>query len=614
LVFRGKDPGEKNIRDMNKSIQYRGPDASGFEHISVGETQIYLGANRLRIVDQSPDSDQPFSKDGHVLLFNGEIYNHQELKSQLLDRGIHFSTSSDTEVLFHWLSVYGIDGLNQLQGMFAIVFYSKHNQNIIVARDCHGMKPLYFYNENGLLIISSEIRGILASGMINKELNENQVNYYLNYKYARSPETFFKEVQVLNPGEYFKYSIVDSNHLLKSYVRPDIEESTTVNDNEIIDKIEELLINALTRQTSASVPVGLLLSGGIDSTLLLAINKKHKIADINTYSIVNSPGEKQFGTEDYHYSKRAATLYGNTHKEISIDYKILEGFNDFISELDQPVADNGAWLTWLISKHARESSGVLLSGAGADEYFGGYNRHAAFYQYLRNSRTVKSLLPFTGFLGRLLPTGHAIPGRKKFQLIKKLLSGLDKTPELTYDRFLRMFNGQVNFEYQEIWPEYSAIDFLEKNMLNALYRDRKEYLVSDVLEISDRMSMKQSMEMRLPYLDDQLTGFLKMLPVHQIMKNGQKWILKELLRRYDGTEFLHRSKEGFGMPFGHWIRFKQYQGMINEHTAKERFIFNWINRDVIMKTYNNHLNKKADYTLEIWAFMVLSAWLENEFS
>ena len=382
----------------------------------------------------------------------------------------------------------------------------------------------------------------------------------------------------------------------------------------MVDQTEELLIDALIRHSSASVPVGLLLSGGVDSTLLLAIAAKHNIVDFHTYSIVNSKKEKHFGTEDYLFSRKASVQYGSDHNELTIDHNLLDGFDEFVSEFDQPIADNGAWMTWFVSKKAKEKVGVLLSGAGADEYFGGYNRHLGFFGYLKNYVTIHRFLPLLKLIDKLLPTGANIPFRKQMQLLKKLISGLNIDPEITCDKFLRIFNNQIPYKYCKNWPDFHGNDFLEKNMRNSLTRDRQEYLVSDVLEITDRMSMMHGVELRLPYLDDHIVNSMNIVPSYRIMENGRKWILKRLLKRYGGKEFAKRPKEGFGMPFGQWIKMPQYQSLIQKLTSRHRIVFNWVDHETIMNTFQFHLNKKADYTLEIWAFMVLSAWLEKEFS
>ncbi|MFC2123826.1 asparagine synthase (glutamine-hydrolyzing) [Bacteroidota bacterium] len=614
IVIKGKDPGDKPILDMNQSIQHRGPDSSGFKKILCNQYVLYFGADRLRIIDQNPASDQPFCLNGHCLLFNGEIYNHHELRNQLTRRGIDFITSSDTETLLHWLLIYGEDGLDQLKGMFAFVFYNSDNQSILAARDRHGMKPLYLYEENELLIISSEIRGILAAKIAPKDFNNAQINHYLNYRYPQTPETFYKGILVLKQGEFLKYDIGNTDSRRDTYVAFNVEENQTIAKKDFIDQTDELFIDALIRQTRASVPVGLLLSGGVDSTFLLAMAAKHNIINLHTYSIVNNEEERQFGTEDYHYSRKAAIQYNSDHNELVIDHNLLDGFEAFVNNLDQPVADNGAWMTWLISEKAKEKVGVLLSGAGADEYFGGYNRHMGFYRYLKNYRTIRRITPLAKYIEQFLPAGGNTPYRKKIQLLKKLLSGLNKEPEITYDRFLRLFNNQITFDYHKNWPIFYGKDFVEKNMHNSFTRDRQEYLVSDVLEISDRMSMKQGLELRLPFLDDHIVSLMKTVPSYFIMEYGRKWILKSLLRKYGGREFARRPKEGFGMPIGQWIRLPRYQSLVEKLVDRNRIIFNWVDHEIIMNTFHAHMNKKADYTLEIWAFMVLSAWLENEFS
>lgn len=611
IIFTGNDPGETPIRNMQINTLHRGPDASHIKRIEFENSTIYLGVNRLRIVDQNPFSDQPFHENDNLLLFNGEIYNHIELKNELTGQGVKFKTSSDTEVLLYWISLQGKTSLHKIKGMFSFVFFNIRKGIMLAARDRHGMKPLYYYRNSKVLVISSEIRGILSSGLIKKDINISQINHFLNYRYPDSPETLYKDIMTVLPGSFMELNLM-KNFLDQGVFKKDEKVlSPLESEDDIAEKTEELLVNSLIRHSKASVPVGLFLSGGVDSTLLLAMGTQHRIIGFHTFSIVNKKEDRNFGTEDFIFSKRAAKRYESYHDEFVIDHTLLNTFDAFVASLDQPVADSGAWLTWLLSHRARKTVGVVLSGAGADEYFGGYNRHMAFYRYLRNMTGIQYFLPYVKCIKYLLPTGYGIPFRKKLRLIKKFITGVEKLPEETYDNFIRLFNAQIPVEREFSWNEG---DNKRKLLWNALNRDRKEYLVSDVLEISDRMSMQHSLEMRMPYLDDDLVDFVDSIESGKLLKHGPKWILKKLLNKYGGEQFIHRPKEGFGMPIGNWLRMPEYQTLWNNYLKPDRVVFNWVDPAIIINTFNQHIKKKADYSLEIWAFMVLSAWLEKEWS
>ncbi|CAN5431976.1 asparagine synthase (glutamine-hydrolyzing) [soil metagenome] len=601
------------IKKMNLASHHRGPDFQHFLEIKKSDFNIFLGHNRLKIIDPGDRANQPMvsSCGRYYLSYNGEIYNFYEIKNRLIDQGVKFTTHSDTEVLLNLLVKKGESALTDLQGMFAFVFYDQERDKFLLARDRHGMKPLYYFDNENFFIVSSETRAILASGLIKKELNEEQVYFYLQYKFAKAPETFYKGITALLPGNVMEYQ----NHhaSVKSYfISTRLPNENSDDLEEILVKTEDLLIDSISRHLISDVPAALFLSGGVDSTLLLALIIKAGLPQIPSFSIVNHPKEKSFGTQDYKYAKKAADHYGSFHYEYQLDAEILERFEEFIQNMDQPIGDSAGLLTYVLSEKASQKAGIVLSGAGADEVFAGYNRHLAFYRYLKYHSSIVKFLPTLQGASRILPTGFEHPFRKKFQLLKKFFLNLNKDTATTYNNFLsfpdfKRFNATL-------WSSNGNQKTQNEDILRkALQHDRENYLVSDVLSINDLMSMQHSLEIRMPYLDDPLTSYIDALPGKTLLAGGRKWILNSILAKNGGSEFVKRPKEGFGLPFGRWLKIPESSTLRKQLSDNQNILFKYIDKDQVRGILKSHTKNEKDCTLELWSLIVLSAWLNKEF-
>jgi asparagine synthase (glutamine-hydrolysing) len=594
------------IRRMVNSTKHRGPDETLVKIVEHNGINFHLGANRLKITDHSDYSSQPFlsEDDSKALLFNGEIYNYDAIKNELLSQNMHFQSPSDTEALFHWLSIFGSERLDELEGMFAFVFIDSQQERVLLSRDRFGIKPLYYFCNSKYFIASSEIQSILQTGLVPQRLNDDQVHHYLLYKYANAPETFYRDIKAVQPGEVLE---LDNHIKLHSftYTRPiEIDHQLKYE----VDKIEDILKDNLIQQINAKVPLGLLLSGGVDSTLLLALAREEGFTT-PTFSIVNSVSDAGFGTDDYKYSCMAAELYGSEHHEIEVNPSLLDDFESFISQLDQPIGDSSYMMTSEVSRQAADSIKILLSGAGADELFAGYNRHWAFYQYLKNYKRLGMLLPPLRFAAKFLPSGRSLPWRKQFRMVKKLADAIDLSPASTFDHFMqftemanRANTSDISFQSHEEWLYW------------CLNHDLKNYLVKDVLELTDKASMQHGVEIRVPYLNEKLVKYVKMRSQTGLFMKGRKWILKEILNKYQGRPFTKRPKEGFGLPISKWMTDKR-SNHLWEFTEKESsLIFKFIDRDILSHIIDQHLRQKEDHGSFLWAVLVLSHWLEQKFA
>ncbi len=586
LDFSGRAHSE-HIQQMMGVIKHRGPDDAQHLAKPFGKGKLFFGSNRLKIIDENNDSNQPMvSRDGrYVLVFNGEIYNYEALRNELLSSGVQFSTRSDTEVLLYWLAAKGAKGIATLNGMFAFIFTDLKAQTVLIGRDSFGIKPLFVYQSNSSFIFSSEIQGILASGMVNKELNEEAIPYYLAYKYAPRPASFFKGIEEVMPG-----SIWQINHAGK------IEKSTIPKlEQEENSTIENLLIDAVVQQYSEVNTTGIMLSGGVDSTLLLAIlNKELGYRNIPVYSVASTDKNK-YATQDGFFAKKAAKHYQAEYNEIGISQNSLSELDGYINSLGQPIADSGGFLTWLVAQKANGKSKVLLSGAGADELFAGYNRHIAFYNYLK-FRDKKWF--------NLLQQGKNLPAlTPKLTQLKKLANAINPNPSTTFNNFLQSDAFRI---IAPLWEENLS---KEQHLRQALTYDQQNYLGADVLAITDHATMQHSIETRVPYLDTKIVTATRRIPTQDLLTRGSKWQLKKMLINYDGKQFAQRKKQGLGLPMHDWLQADE----LWEFNVHEQFIHQFIPQQSINTLRKQHLLGKNNLTQELWRILLLHKWLAVNF-
>lgn len=610
---------ENIMSAMLQASRHRGPDTHGQHFFRGNQHALCLGANRLRIIDPDTRADQPMqSEDGrYLLVFNGAIYNYFELRNELLGRGVRFATQSDTEVLLYWLLTEGKAALERLNGMFAFILYDKAEDKLLAARDRFGMKPLYLYEDEHYLLMSSETAPLLATGLIRKEPDRHALQDYLGLRYVREPRTLFEGIRQLEAGHYLETDGLGRQEKA-SFVREEEAGIEVLSDEAIIAQADERLTDAVLRHLQADVRPGLLLSGGVDSTLLLAIIQEQGAHPVPTFSVTNAEGESSYGTRDYQYAAKAAQQFGNYHYELPLQAGLLsEHWEGFMAATDQPVGDGAAFLTYLLSAEVKKVAGIALSGAGADELFAGYHRHQAFHQYLRHYSGLMKIAALLRKGSGLLPTGFAHPLRKQFRLLKKLGKNLHVSPAQTFGNFISqpLPGGTADRIVLEQNPGDPAHEyFVEQWLQSALRHDRDHYLREDVLHLSDRMSMARHLEMRLPYLDLGLACWVNSLTASTRMRHGRKWILRRLLTQKGGKAYANRPKEGFGMPLGQWLRQEESRALREQLLNREQYLYEWVSPGQVRQLLQAHLDRKGDHSQELWALMMLSAWLEQHFS
>ena len=606
------------VRRMAAATIHRGPDATQWQAIRTARQTVWLAHNRLKITDLRDDANQPMtSPDGrHTLVFNGAIYNDAQLR-QPLSRESEFRTGTDTETVLHLLAKHGAAGLAQLNGMFALAFHDRQTETLLLARDRWGMKPLYWFENERFAIVSSEIRGILASGLVEKKPNLAQIPHYLSFKFARRPATFYQNIYELEPGSIAGLSPdgkLQETGRIGGEGLGFAEDTISGKPDFSVDALEHALAQATLRHLQADVPAGILLRGGVDSTLLLASAHHAGIRKLPAFTIAYQSQDAPYATRDQIYARAAAKQYNADLHEVAVDSRLLGQFPEWLQTLDQPVADGAAWLTWLLAREAKKSVSVLLSGAGADELFAGYHRHWAFGQYLRFYPLLKNSI----FL--LRQTSVLLPEQTRYgRLWRKAAAQLSASPEETFIRFtahqtgFRLNDPDCRTENPAFGSLNDKLGFTEKYLSAALRFDQNRYLVSDVLAITDRMTMQHGIEARLPYLDNGITALAQSVPATFLLRHGRKWPLKKILSRRNGKPYVQRPKEGFGMPLGHWLRTSAGKPMVEMLQNRHAMVYETVAYARAMQLLGQHLQGRANHASELWALAVLTAWLEKEF-
>jgi asparagine synthase (glutamine-hydrolysing) len=603
-------------------ISHRGPDSSGFYK----DDNFFLGHTRLSIQDLSDNGSQPmFSDDGkYVIIFNGEIYNHLEIREHLKNE-YSFKSSGDTETVLYAYLKYGLEFLKKLNGIFALAIYDIQEKKIFIARDQLGVKPLYLYKDENKFLFSSELKTFLAFN-INKSLEPKALNNYLSFLWSPGELVPFSHVKKLQPGCFLQFKVDDFANI-KPIVYHQIKFNgiySKLSEKLLIEQLDQYLTKAVQRQMLSDVPVGFFLSGGLDSSLIVAIAKKlypEKKFPCFTIDIGDWSGGSENFANDLFYAKKVAELLDVELNIVKADTNILNHFDEMIWHLDEPQADAAPLNVLKIAQLAREKGiKVLLGGAGGDDIFSGYRRHQAvslekYFQFIPTGvgRFIKNTINF-------LPNTSTFVRR-----LRKIASNLDKS---TLQRMSGYFNwlpiekvhSLFSNEWQEKLKNYNPNLYLEhlsndipgdKSLLNQiLYWEIKSFLVDHNLNYTDKMAMAVGVEARVPFLDTELVEFSLTIPPALKMKNGEaKYILKKVAERYLPKEIIYRPKTGFGAPVRKWITSDM------DEMIKERLSINNINRrgifnpDKVWDLIEANKIGEVDASYSIWAILAIDSWI-----
>lgn len=617
---------EAAVQALNK----RGPDhqaVASFQHLG-------LGHSRLSIIDTSEAAHQPFfdASKRYVIVFNGEIYNYRELKITLEEDGVVFKTSSDTEVLLNLFIKYGENCLEKLNGFFAFAVYDTEKKQLFVARDRMGIKPLLYYFDGDEFIFASEMKAILKF-TIDKKIDQVSLFNYLQFNYIPSNHTILARVRRLKPGHFIRIDQLDALIPIKeqAYYQIPYNQKETIQTNAFnYDKSKEMLRNllddAVQKRLVADVPVGTFLSGGVDSSIISTLAKRHK-PDLNTFSI-GYADEPFFDESDY--ANTVAKKIGSKHHVFKLTNKELyEHLNDILDYIDEPFADSSAIAVYLLSKYTKQHVTVALSGDGADEMFSGYNKHLADFRARHPG--VKESIVKTGYpLWKKLPKSR----NSKFSNINrqfyKFSLGANLSNKERYWKWASViseenanyllkeelvFNPQrlsdAAFEYKKRKDELLKFIRKEGDLNDVLYTDMQMVLCNDMLRKVDSMSMANSLEVRTPFLDHRLVNFAFSLPrAFKINADMKKKILQDAFREDLPQEVYNRPKHGFEVPLLSWFR-NELKDTIEKDLLSDGFIarqgiFNpSAIKDLLQQLYSKD---PEDSPATVWALIVFNRW------
>jgi asparagine synthase (glutamine-hydrolysing) len=602
---------------MGRVIVHRGPDDDGhFYNGGVG-----LGMRRLSIIDLK-GGHQPIANEDETIwvVCNGEIYNFKELREDLEKKGHHFRTHSDTEVIVHLYEDLGVDLFKRLRGMFAIAVWDAQRKRLVLARDRLGKKPLYVARLPGRLLFASEIKSILADHTVSRELNYSALNEYLALGYVPAPMTLFKGIEKLLPGHY----LICERDQISQHCYWDLDPETVdhLPEEEWVERVREKLIESTRIRLISDVPLGAFLSGGIDSSAIVAAMARMTDQPVKTYSI-GFEGEDSFYNE-LPYASIVARAFDTDHHEIVVRPDAAELLPKLIWHMDEPIADSAFITTYLVSRLAAQSVKVILSGVGGDELFGGYRRYLgdAFGRYYRllPRRLRQNWLP--SILAKLPRDRHS-SWKNLFRYAEAFAKSANLSPSERYLSYVTLFTADAAAELRNrgsngVRPTSAAMQSYftrctgAENLNQCIYVDLKTSLADDLLALTDKMTMAASLECRAPFMDHELVELAARMPADLKVRGfTMKYVLKKAVQPWLPAEILNRKKRGFGAPMGAWLRRDLkllVQETLSERQVKKRGLFQW---PVVKQLIQRHDSKEGDYTDHLLALINLELWFRQ---
>lgn len=583
-------------------LQHRGPDAAG---IFISEDKkLKLGHQRLSILDLSQMANQPIEIDNHVIVYNGEVYNFQDLKKE---HQLDCKTSSDTEVVLKMFIKYGTEAFAMFDGMFALTIFDKANQRLILARDRIGIKPLYYYHNQEAFFFASEIQSLF----IDKEINYNSLAKFIQQNYIYGNETILQNVYKLAPAHFAIYDLSTKQLSLQKYWQASFE--VKYNRLQTAEKeLYDVLKHSVKQSMISDVPLGVFLSSGNDSSLITALAKEHT-SQLDTFTV-------GFEFSSFDESKKAAKIaeiLGTNHHEIFLNKEeIIENIPKILDQFHEPFGDNSAIPVYFMSKFARQTVKVCLSGDGADELFGGYPLYylpkiSGFYRFLPGKKLIEGIV------------NHLPSSYNKLSLdykLKRFVRGakFSLTKAHFYYRMMHntgVISAKLLANISDDFSEYGKEVKNEAALNQLLYIDQKTILEGDYLVKVDRMSMANHLEVRVPFLNSKVIDLANSLPTDFKVKGfTTKVILKKILERYLPKELVYSSKQGFSFPIGAWLKHElkdfMYDVLSRENVGKLEFL----DYKVIEQMIKDHNLGHKDYNRELWGLISLVNYCNKNFT
>lgn len=594
-------------------IHHRGPDARGRVETNLGPHRVYLGHTRLSILELSEAGSQPmFSECGHyAIVFNGEIYNHLTLRAQL--KGVSFRGHSDTETILYYLREYGIEAVRKFTGIFAFAFLDKKEEKLYLVRDHFGVKPLYYFNKNNKLIFGSELKIIKNNSDYTKEIDTSALNSFLTLNYNPAPQTLFKNIKKLEAATYLEYSKNGNIRVVKYWDKKQ-EINYNISINDAISEYKRLLEQAVQRQLLSDVPVGLLLSGGLDSAVLGYLMNKNSTSPIQSFT-VGFEGKGRFN--ELQDARETANWINANHHEIYLNREeYMEYYYNSFYYTEEPIAAPPIPALLHVSKLASQSIKVVLSGQGADEPLAGYKRYKG-EKLLADYQKLLSLLPLT-FLSKFLPANHILDRGIYSSQFKEELDrfiGIYTlfTPALKENLYQESIHSLIAEDERKTFEKlYNQADQSGDSLSKLLYMDTRSLLPDQLLLFNDKVTMAKSIENRVPYLDIDLINFIETLPI-KMKLNGQltKFVLRKAAEQWLPASIINRKKRAFETPVGEWFKKELSDTLLQLVDSSDSFSRNYFNINFIKNMVKMHKTKKKDYKKHLFMLLSLELWYKN---
>jgi asparagine synthase (glutamine-hydrolysing) len=604
------------LKAMGQSIFHRGPDAGG-EYL---DDQVGLCHRRLSIIDLSEAGNQPmYSEDGQlVIVFNGEIYNFQPLREELIAQGYSFHTKTDTEVL---LALYQRDGENLLEhinGMFAFALWDKQQQRLFIARDRLGKKPLYYYHHNGYFVFGSELKSILTLPEVPRVIRPDAVRDFFAYQYIPDPKSIFEHIYKLEPGHFL--SITAQEVTNQQYWNLSFKHTTTASPEAIAETLLSALGDSTRQRMISDVPLGAFLSGGVDSSAVVALMAENSDTPVTTCAI--GFDSKEF--DEVEFAQRVAEQFNTQHHEFTVRENVVDNLENIVAFFDEPFADPSLIPTYFVSQLARQKVTVALAGDGGDECFAGYSKYAV--DELENR--LRTMFPriirkhvFANIAG-LFKNVRTPLLRKAYTLLNTLSLEPDYGFFLTNSFFREaLWEKLVNKDFKQqlggYHPSQVTTDHYKQadgpdHLSKILYTDFKTYLPGGILVKVDRMSMANSLEVRAPILDYKVVEYAASIPSSLKLNNGdKKHILKQAFTEHLSHDTLYRKKMGFSVPLAQWLRQEIKEQAENTLFGSRQGLADYFDMAEVKLVWQQHQQGLADYSAELWSMLMFQLWFNR---
>ena len=602
---------DSSLRKMAAAVAHRGPDDEGFFETVTrdGECRVGLAHRRLSIIDLSTGHQPMSNEDGSVqIVFNGEIYNFPGLRDELIERGYTFRTRSDTETIVHAYEEWGPECVTRFRGMFAFAIWDSNRERLLLARDRYGKKPLFLYQADGLLLFASEIKAILAVARVSRRVDRGALWDYFAYRYVPAPATLLEGIRKLMPGSYLVRehgAVTETVYFAPDDGKPSFAASP---EGDPVSIFLQQLDEAVRVRMISDVPFGAFLSGGIDSSAVVAMMSQHSAHPVKTFSV----GFAESGYSELAYARAIATQFHTDHHELTVSQEhLMEHLPALVRYRDAPVAEPSDIPIYLLAREARRTVKMVLTGEGADEFLGGYPKHV-FERYVGTYQRVPAAvrhalieplcqsLPY-GF--RRAKTAVANLGladrRERMPRWFGALSGTERC------RLTRLTAPRVNHDHAVWFDSFHG----DSALRGILYFDQTSWLPDNLLERGDRMTMAASLEARMPFMDHQLAAFVSSLPDEWRVRGlTTKRILREAMRRVLPARILERPKIGFRVPVNEWFRGSMRGYLIDHLLGPESRTRDYYRPEALRGYVDSHAAGRQNHEKLLWSLLTLEIW------